>query len=43
VISYRFSTVRIADRIAVIDDGKVKELGTRKELIEACKRYAQLF
>ena len=43
VISHRFSTVRIADRIAVIDDGSVKELGTHKELIAAGKRYAQLF
>jgi ATP-binding cassette, subfamily B, bacterial len=43
VISHRFSTVRIADRIAVIDDGKVKELGTHNELIAAGNRYAQLF
>src|SRR6478672_3408760 len=43
VISHRFSTVRIADRIAVIDDGKVKELGTHEELIAAGNRYAQLF
>jgi ABC-type multidrug transport system fused ATPase/permease subunit len=43
VISHRFSTVRIADRIAVIDDGRIKELGTHEELIAAGKRYAQLF
>jgi ATP-binding cassette subfamily B protein len=43
VISHRFSTVRIADRIAVIDDGRVKELGTHEELIAAGGRYAQLF
>ena len=43
VISHRFSTVRIADRIAVIDDGKIKELGTHEELIAAGNRYAQLF
>jgi len=43
VISHRFSTVRIADRIAVIDDGQVKELGTHEELLAAGKRYAQLF
>lgn len=43
VISHRFSTVRIADRIAVIDDGKVTELGTHDELLAAGNRYAHLF
>lgn len=43
VISHRFSTVRIADRIAVIDDGKVTELGTHEELVAAGKMYARLF
>ena len=43
VISHRFSTVRIADRIAVIADGRVTELGTHEELLRANGRYAQLF
>ncbi len=43
VISHRFSTVRIADRIAVIEDGKVSELGTHEELLKARGRYAHLF
>ncbi|MEP7372201.1 MAG: ABC transporter ATP-binding protein [Chitinophagaceae bacterium] len=43
VISHRFSTVRIADRIAVIDDGRVTELGTHDQLLAAKNRYAQLF
>jgi len=43
VISHRFSTVRIADRIAVIADGHVTELGTHQELLSAAGRYAQLF
>ena len=43
VISHRFSTVRIADRIAVIADGKVAEIGSHEELLRAGGRYAQLF
>jgi len=43
VISHRFSTVRIADRIAVIADGRVKEIGTHSELLRAGGRYAELF
>jgi ATP-binding cassette subfamily B protein len=43
VISHRFSTVRIADRIAVITEGKVTELGTHGELVAAGGRYARLF
>lgn len=43
VISHRFSTVRIADRIAVVAGGRVTELGTHEELLTAGGRYAQLF
>jgi ATP-binding cassette subfamily B protein len=43
VISHRFSTVRIADRIAVIAGGRVAELGTHAELVAAGGRYARLF
>ncbi|MGH9383744.1 MAG: ABC transporter ATP-binding protein [Vicinamibacterales bacterium] len=43
VISHRFSTVRIADRIAVIVDGRVAELGTHQELVAARGRYSELF
>jgi ABC-type multidrug transport system fused ATPase/permease subunit len=43
VISHRFSTVRIADRIAVIDGGKVTEYGSHNQLVAAGNRYAQLF
>ena len=43
VISHRFSTVRIADRIAVVADGHITELGTHEELLRADGRYAQLF
>jgi ATP-binding cassette subfamily B protein len=43
VISHRFSTVRIADRIAVIVEGRVAEFGTHDELLRSGGRYAQLF
>lgn len=43
LISHRFSTVRRADRIAVIRDGHVEELGTHASLLEKNGRYAQLF
>lgn len=43
VISHRFSTVRIADRIAVIADGRVAELGTHEQLLLSGGRYAELF
>jgi ATP-binding cassette subfamily B protein/ATP-binding cassette subfamily C protein len=43
VISHRFSTVRIADRIAVLRAGRLTELGTHRELLERDGRYAHLF
>lgn len=43
IISHRFSTVRMADRILVLKDGKVLELGTHQELMENPKLYAKLF
>ncbi len=43
VISHRFSTVRISDRIAVLHGGRLEELGTHHELIERDGRYAHLF
>jgi ATP-binding cassette subfamily B protein len=43
VISHRFSTVRVADRIYVIDGGRVLESGTHTALLAAKGRYAELF
>lgn len=43
LISHRFSTVRMADKILVIDDGKIIEEGTHKQLIEKDGRYATLY
>ena len=43
IISHRFSTVRMADRILVLKHGKILELGTHDELMETPKLYAELF
>jgi len=43
IISHRFSTVRMADRILVLKDGKVLELGTHEELMGNNLLYAELF
>ena len=43
LVSHRFSTVRHADRIAVVEDGRVVELGSHDELIGAGGRYRTMF
>jgi ATP-binding cassette subfamily B protein len=43
IISHRFSTVRMADRILVLQNGSILELGTHEELLAKPKLYAELF
>ncbi len=43
LISHRFSTVRMADQIAVLHQGELLEMGTHESLIEEDGRYAHLF
>jgi ATP-binding cassette, subfamily B, bacterial len=43
IISHRMSTVRMADRIAVLDGGRVTEQGSHEHLLEADGRYAEMF
>lgn len=43
LISHRFSTVRMANRILVLDKGQLLEIGSHEELLEKNGRYAELF
>jgi ATP-binding cassette subfamily B protein len=43
IISHRFSTVRMADRIAVLERGELTELGSHQALVDKGGRYAKLF
>jgi len=43
LISHRFSTVRMADRILVLEKGEMREIGSHEELLERGGKYAELF
>jgi ATP-binding cassette subfamily B protein len=43
LISHRFSSVRMADRILVLAEGQVEAMGTHEELLSQRGRYAELF
>jgi ATP-binding cassette subfamily B protein len=43
LVSHRFSTVRNANKIVVIDDGRITEMGTHQELLERNGKYAVMF
>ena len=43
LISHRFSTVRMADRILFLENGQLLELGSHEELLEKGGKYAELF
>ncbi|HLH31282.1 MAG TPA: ABC transporter ATP-binding protein [Terriglobia bacterium] len=43
LISHRFSTVRMADRILVLENGQIAEQGPHEELVKYGGRYAEMF
>jgi ABC-type multidrug transport system fused ATPase/permease subunit len=43
VIAHRLSTVRAADQILVVEDGRIVERGTHRDLLTRCGRYATLY
>ncbi|MBV8052663.1 MAG: ATP-binding cassette domain-containing protein, partial [Acidobacteriaceae bacterium] len=43
LISHRFSTVRMADRIIVLEHGKIVEQGSHRQLVQLGGKYAELF
>jgi subfamily B ATP-binding cassette protein MsbA len=43
VIAHRLSTIEHADRIAVLQDGRITEIGSHAQLLEANGVYAHLY
>jgi ATP-binding cassette, subfamily B, bacterial len=43
LISHRFSTVRMADHILVLDDGQIRESGSHEELVALGGTYSELY
>ena len=43
IVSQRANTVRDADCIVVLDDGKITGMGTHSELLNCCQEYAEIY
>ena len=43
IVSQRANTVRYADQIVVLDDGKTVGIGTHEQLLESCEEYQEIY
>ncbi len=43
LVAYRLASIKLIDRIALIDDGRIAEIGSHDELVAAGGRYAALY
>ena len=43
IVSQRASTIRYADKIIVLDDGQMADIGTHDELLERCSVYQEIY
>jgi ABC-type multidrug transport system fused ATPase/permease subunit len=43
MIAHRLSTIQKADRIVVLERGRIVGIGTHQELMESCPRYQKLY
>ena len=43
IVSQRAASIQHADRIVVLDDGKIVGLGTSEELLESCEVYQEIY
>ena len=43
IVSQRTSSIRFADKIVVLDDGRIVGMGTHEELLEDCGVYKEIY
>ena len=43
LVSHRLGSARLADRVVLLDEGRIVEQGTHDELVESGGRYAELY